>query len=66
MNASKARRRWLRWCRYVQKTGSVSGNKLHAGIHAGQGNAYNDAVFARRAFPKGARYVYYPRWGVVR
>lgn len=69
MNANKAKRRWLRWCRYVAATQSESG--LHGkwktgGIHAGQAKAYQDYAFAQRAYPRGARLVWYPAWGSVR
>lgn len=65
MNASRARRRWLTWCRYVGKTQSVS-RAVGAGVHAGQAKAYRDAMYARRYFLKGARPPFRPTWGSVR
>jgi hypothetical protein len=65
MNASKARRRWLRWCRYVDKTGSVSA-KWGIGIHSGHAKAWEAAMIAKRYPPKGVRYVRIPPWGVAR
>jgi hypothetical protein len=66
VNASKARRRWLRWCRYVQKTQSFSNGKWGSGTHAGQAKAWEGAMFSKRYAPKGARYVRIPPWGVAR
>lgn len=61
MNAAKARRRWLAWCRYVDKTQTQPSPRRY--VHVGQAKAYADAMFAGRAYPRGARYVYFPRWG---
>lgn len=66
MNASRARRRWLKWCRYVDKTQSQTSNKNFAGTHAGQARAHQDVTFAQRYFPKGARRPFYPPWASVR
>lgn len=66
MNASKARRRWLTWCRYIDKTQSMTSNRRFAGIHAGQAKAYECVMFARRSFPRGVLVPYYPRWGTVK
>lgn len=69
MNASRARRRWLRWCRYVNATQTQaisSGRRWGTDIHTGQVKAYHDYTFARRAFPRGARVIYYPKWGHTR
>jgi hypothetical protein len=68
VNASRARRRWLKWCRYVDKTQSIrAGSKMaFTEIHEGQAKAYQDAMFARRYFPKGARQPFYPRWASAR
>ena len=65
MNAARARRRWLAWCRYVDKTQSRPRGNDHrpAFTHIGQAKAYQDAMFAGRAFPHGVRYVYFPKWG---
>lgn len=68
MNASKAKRRWVRWCRYVAKTGTEASlaRSWGSGTHAGQAKAYEGVMFARRYAPIGARVVWYPKWGSVR
>lgn len=67
MNASKAKRRWIRWCRYVAKTQTqAKRSHLLPGTHAGQVKAYSDLTYAGRFYPRGVRYVWYPRWGSVR
>ena len=66
MNANKARRRWIRWCRYVAKTQSGTAHRSYAGTHHGQAKAYQDAMYAGRYAPIGVRAVWYPRWGSVR
>jgi len=68
MNAARARRRWLAWCRYVNATQTQANRSRGWGtdIHAGQAKAYQDYTFAGRAAPRGARLVYYPRWGHTR
>lgn len=65
MNVGRARRRWLKWCRYVQKTQTLADPRRRwgTGAHAGQARAYQDAMFAGRYAPKGVRNVWYPRWG---
>jgi len=60
MNAAKAKRRYMKWCRYVSKTGSRTARTNHAG-HA---KAHEDLMFAGRAYPRGARVPYYPKWSV--
>ena len=75
MNASKAKRRWIKWCRYVDKTQSQTAARSHAGTHYGQAKAYGthygqakayrDAMCAGRWAPNGVRVVWYPRWGSV-
>ena len=66
VNASRARRRWLRWCRYQSKTKSVCNRKSSGYSHVGLVMAYSDATMAGRragrAYPRGARAVYYPDW----
>jgi hypothetical protein len=60
MNASKAKRRWMKWNRYVSKTGSRTARTNHAG-HA---KSHEDLMFACRAYPRGVRALYYPKWAV--
>jgi len=60
MNAAKAKRRWLRWCRYVAATGTKAGP--YGGYHSGHAKAYDNHMFAGRYAPIGARVPYYPRW----
>jgi len=62
MNAARARRRWLKWCRYVASTGSISARTGFGGTHRAQVQAYWDATHARRWVPNGLRSVWYPRW----
>lgn len=52
----------MKWCRYVTNTGTRT--EQFAGVHNGQANAYYDLTFAQRAYPRGARTVYYPRWAI--
>lgn len=65
MNASRARRRWLKWCRYIDKTQSETPHRSYAGTHTGQAKAYTDVMFAHRCTPRGARVPWYPKWGSV-
>lgn len=64
MNASKAKRRWMAWARYTVATGTKANRSRGFGtdLHNGQAKAYQDCTFARRAYPRGARVVYYPSW----
>jgi len=55
MNASKAKRRWIAWSRYVQKTGSRI-------TYPGHAKAHQDVMFASRAYPRGVRVPFYPKW----
>lgn len=67
MRVSRAKRRWIRWCRYVDQTQTQTGPSKHwGGFHQGQANAYADYMFAKRYVPRGARWVWYPEWGNVR
>ena len=50
MNAARARRRWMAWCRYVDKTQTrtSSGSAWRSSdVHWGQVEAYWDARYAR-------------------
>ena len=62
MRASRARRRWLRWERYVAKTGSKPSNKNLGGYHRGHSWAYSDAWAAGRYAPNGLRTPWYSPW----
>lgn len=67
MRVARAKRRWVKWCRYVAKTQSQTSPHRHlSSAHRGQVDAYADYMFARRYVPRGARYVWYPKWGSVR
>lgn len=55
MNASKAKRRLLRWHRYLDATKSIPRGKLKAGYHTGHAKAYWDYMTAGRAAPNGIR-----------
>jgi len=68
VRVNKAKRRWLKWCRYIQKTNSQANPKRGwgTGIHAGQSGAYVDVVYAHRWAPVGIREPWYPRWGDAR
>ena len=63
MNANRARRRWLKWCRYVDRTQTIPAGKWGSGVHAGQAKAFEGVMYAQRYYPKGLRPVWYPRWG---
>ena len=62
MRVNKAKRRWLRWARYVAKTGSAPSNKNLGGYHRGHSRAYSDAGTAHTWAPKGIRSPYFARW----
>ncbi len=64
MRVGKAKRRWMRWARYVAATGSeASGRRAWGGeSHDGQAKAYQDVMYARRAAPRGVRVAWYPQW----
>lgn len=66
MRVGKAKRRWIAWCRYVQKTQTSRRSRAYGEIHAGQAKAFEGATFANAYPPKGARSVWYPRWGSIR
>lgn len=68
MRVSRAKRRWLRWCRYIQRTQSQANahSKWGTYAHDGQARAYSDAMYAKRYYPKGVREPWYPRWGRAR
>ena len=56
MNASKAKRRLLRWVRYLDHTASVSTHKGRAHYHQGHAKAYTNYMTAGRYSPNGLRY----------
>lgn len=64
MNASRAKRRWLAWGRYVAATGTMANRSRGWGTdaHTGQAKAYQDCMYARRSCSRGVRVVYYPPW----
>lgn len=62
MRVSKAKRRWMKWQRYVNRTKTKSTHKYLAGNHRGMVWAYDDAMFANRYVPKGARDVWLIRF----
>lgn len=68
MRASRAKRRWLAWCRYVAATQTQASPGRHwgTGIHTGQARAYQGVMYARRAAPRGVRTPFYPRWATPR
>lgn len=68
MRVSRAKRRWLRWCRYVDKTQTLANRSRGWGTdaHTGQAKAYADVMYAGRWVPNGIRPVWYPSWGTVR
>jgi hypothetical protein len=55
MNANKAKRRLLKWHRYLNRTHSMPTGKLKAGYHAGHLKANWDYMTAGRAAPHGLR-----------
>jgi hypothetical protein len=64
MNVARVKRRWLRWCRYVDKTQTRADRSRGWGtdIHTGQSKAYDGVTYAKRYVPIGLRVVWYPRW----
>jgi hypothetical protein len=62
MRVNKAKRRRLRWARYVARTGSAPSNKNLGGYHRGHTWAYSDAGAAKRYAPIGLRSPYFARW----
>lgn len=65
MRVARAQRRWVRWCRYIQKTQSRANikNKWGCEIHKGQAKAHVDVMVAHRWAPNGLRAPWYPDWG---
>lgn len=65
MRVGRAKRRWLKWCRYVQKTQTRASKQRSWGTeaHTGQAYAYYGVMYARRWAPNGLRVVWYPKWG---
>ena len=63
MRVGKAKRRLLRWQRYVSKTGSRPANPRLGGTHAGMVLAYSDTMYAHTWVPKGVREPWLPLWG---
>jgi hypothetical protein len=55
MNTSKAKRRLIRWMRYLDHTNSISTNKARGGYHLGHVNAYHDVSFAGLGAARGIR-----------
>lgn len=68
MRVGRAKRRWLRWGRYVAATQSRASRSRGWGTecHAGQIRAYGDVMYARRWAPIGARTPWYPSWMTAR
>jgi hypothetical protein len=68
VRVNRAKRRWLRWCRYIDKTQSMANGsrKRWTEIHVGQAKAFEDVMHARRYAPIGVRVVWYPKWGSAR
>lgn len=65
MRVGRTQRRWIRWCRYIQKTQSKANikNKWCCEIHKGQTKAYADVMVAHRWTRRGLRAPWYPGWG---
>lgn len=55
MNVSLAKRRLLRWHRYIRATNSVGTNRLSGGYHRGHAKANWGYMTAGRATPNGLR-----------
>lgn len=66
MRVGKAKRRYLKWLRYIQKTQSETGHRYSAGYHRGMVIAHDDAMKAHRWAPIGFRVVVMPMWGFKR
>jgi hypothetical protein len=55
VNASRARRRWLRWQRYAQATGTTPSRPCLGGHHHGMSRAFSDTLGAARRGYIGVR-----------
>ena len=62
MRVGRAKRRLLRWQRYVAKTGSRPSNHRLGGSHAGHVLAFSDVMYAQRYVPIGVREPWLPLW----
>jgi hypothetical protein len=62
MRVNRAKRRLLRWQRYVAKTGSKPNNHRLGGSHLGIVLAHSDVMYARRWAPIGVREPWLPLW----
>lgn len=55
MKVNRAKRRLIRWYRYVDHTASQFANRRLGGYHRGHAKAYSDVMYARRYSPIGIR-----------
>lgn len=55
MRVNRAKRRLLRWMRYVEKTDSRTSNRRWRPYHQGHVKAFSDVTFAHTWPPKGIR-----------
>lgn len=59
MNAARAKRRWLAWCRYTARTHST---RTNGNAHYGAAKAFANHTYAGRAYPRGIRSPFFPKW----
>lgn len=55
MRVNRAKRRLIKWYRYLDHTHSVTTNPRLGRYHRGHVNAYSDVMYANRYVPKGTR-----------
>lgn len=55
VRVNKAKRRLIKWYRYLDHTHSRTNNKRLGVYHRGHVNAYSDVMYARRYVPIGIR-----------
>lgn len=62
MKVNQAKKRLLRWQRYVVRTRTRPSNTRLGGNHAGQIKAFSDVMYAQRYAPIGVREPWLPLW----
>lgn len=55
MRAARAKRRALRWARYVGRMPTRAGAAKRGGIYLGHARSYSGYMYAGRSYPTGVR-----------